>query len=97
MPDALVSVLVPDRCTWCTAEGRMTVETFLAGSTVSLHWCCRFCGKPWPIAPGELTAIERRKGSPDHRPEPIERRKGTPSSDSAHASEPHLAGPACIL
>jgi hypothetical protein len=67
LPNSQVRFRLPAQCKYCAAAGTVTPEHTIKGDSVTLTWCCRRCGREWPITAAEQHAIDRRTGQPDRR------------------------------
>jgi transcription elongation factor Elf1 len=53
LPHNPVKFRVPPKCPFCGAVGTISPETTVQGNAVSVTWCCRTCGREWPITRAE--------------------------------------------
>ena len=58
---------VPPQCRFCETLGSVGLETTIHGRAVGLTWCCRSCGRDWPVLPQEQVKTGRRGGPADRR------------------------------
>ena len=67
MSNTSVRYAVPQQCRFCETLGAVSLETTVHGRAVELTWCCRNCGRDWPVVPQEQVTTERRGGPADRR------------------------------
>jgi len=67
VPDPPVRFAVPAQCRFCATLGSVGMETTIQGRAVRLTWCCRNCGRDWPVQPDEQLTTDRRAGPADRR------------------------------
>ena len=60
VPTTPVRFRLPPRCKLCGGIGTVRAETTIARGIVRLTWCCRACGREWPITRGEQQLMEPR-------------------------------------
>ena len=57
---ARMKLRVPEHCQFCGALGTVTPEHTVRGNEVELTWCCKACGRDWPIESEEAQAQRPR-------------------------------------